>query len=135
MIRYITTINKPSITLNLMGRKKEYLNSQEVNEDAYVRAYPQHFKKVGEIKGYNVHLAKPLFIPFESDPIKDFVNKEEKRKSEKIEETQAQQVLMEVQIEEIVNDFIEESKEFIESMESMESMEIETPEVKIETEE
>jgi len=109
MIKYITVIDTPSITLELMGRKKEYKNSQEVNEDLYVRAYPQYFKKIGEIKGYSNYLAKPYFIPVDNDPIKEFVKKEEVRKAEKIEKKDSK--ILQVNLEEIaekIEDTIEE---------------------------
>ena len=83
MIKYIAVLDTPSITLDLMGRKKTYKNSQEVNEDIYIKAYPQYFRKIGEIKGYSKYLATPVFIPVENDPIKDFLKKEEIRKTEK----------------------------------------------------
>jgi len=114
MIKYITVIDTPSITLELMGRKKEYKNSQEVNEDLYVKAYPQYFRKIGEIKGYNGYLATPYFVPVDNDPIKDFAKKEEIRKTEKIVITKNQDPeIKEVKIEQIA-DIAEKIEDIIE---------------------
>jgi len=77
MIKYITIIKSHDIVLNLMGREKTFINNQEVHEDAYTKAYPQYFKKIGEIKGYSNYLAVPTFIP---DPIEEFNEKESIRK-------------------------------------------------------
>ena len=112
MIKYITVIDTPSIILEIMGRKKEYKNSQEVNEDIYVKTYPQYFRKIGEMKGYNTHLAVPRFVPIENDPIKDFVNKEEIRKIEKKVQSKDSRI-QQVKIEEIV-EMAEDIEEVIE---------------------
>jgi len=111
MIKYITVLDTPLITLDLMGRKKTYKNSQEVHEDAYTKAYPQYFKKIGEIKGYGKFLATPIFIPID-DPIKDFVKKEEIRKTEKIIIAKNKNLeIKEVKIEQIadIEDIIEDA--------------------------
>ena len=77
MIKYKVVLNKiDSIELDLLGRKKLFIKDQEVQESAYTKSYPQYFKRVGEEKGYDIILAKPIFIP---DPIIDFVTKEEER--------------------------------------------------------
>jgi len=81
-----------------MGRNKEFFKDSEVTEDAYTKAYPQYFKKIGEISGYNSFLATPVFIP---DPIKEFVEKEEERQKEKITEENINDVA------EVIEDFIE----------------------------
>lgn len=125
MIKYITVLDTPSITLDLMGRTKTYENSQEVHEDAYTRAYPQFFKKIGEIKGYGKFLATPVFTPIESDPIRDFVNKEEVRKTEKKIE------IKDSEIQEVKIDKIAEAAEEIEDI----IEEVLEQDVKIETEE
>jgi len=96
MIKYKTIINENEITLNLMGREKTFLKNEEVTGDAYTKAYPQYFKKIGEVIGYNTFLATPVFIP---DPIQEFVQKEEARKSIKIQED-----IQEVDIDDITED-------------------------------
>jgi len=77
MIKYITVLDSDTITLGLMGRKKTFNNGDEVNDDAYVKAYPQHFERIGEIKGLSSFLSTPIFVP---DTILDFVEKEKVRK-------------------------------------------------------
>jgi len=101
MIKYKTIIDTPSITLNLMGREKIFMKNQEVNDDAYTKAYPKYFKKIGEINGYGKFLATPIFTSIENDPIKDFLNKEEVRKRVKVSE------IKEVIIEKIAEDIEE----------------------------
>jgi hypothetical protein len=101
MIKYITIINDSEITLNLMGRKKTFKNKEEVHGDAYTNAYPQYFKKIGEIKGYSNYLAVPTFIP---DPIEDFIEKEKHRKTEKKLTIKRNIGISEVDIEEIASD-------------------------------
>jgi len=114
MIKYITVIDTPSITLELMGRKKEFKNSQEVKEDLYTKLYPQYFKKIGEIKGYNGYLAKPYFVPVDDDPIKDFVKKEEIRKTEKIVAIKKQDPeIKEVKIEQIADTGVNSEKDAV----------------------
>ena len=81
MIKYVVVLDKPNITLKLMGRKKTFKNGEEVNECAYTKAYPKHFSRIGEVKGYYNHLNTPLFVP---DQISDFLQKEVVRKEEKI---------------------------------------------------
>lgn len=107
MIKYITVLDSHEITLNLMGHKKTFTNKQEVQGDAYTKAYPQHFKKIGEITGYNSYLAVPTFIP---DPIEEFTQKESVRKkvkaANKIE-------LSEVDIEEIALDLVDPIEEIL----------------------
>ena len=111
MIKYKTIINKNSITLNLMGREKIFMKDQEVNEDAYTRAYPQYFKKIGEVTGYNIFLAAPVFIP---DPIEEFTQREDIRKSLKqrevheVQEVQEVQEVHEVDIDDIAQDTTED---------------------------
>lgn len=142
MIKYITVLDTPSITLELMGRKKEYKNSQEVNEDIYIKSYPQYFKKIGEMKGYSSHLAVPRFVPIENDPIKDFVNKEEIRKTEKkieIKDSEIQEVKIDkiAEAAEEIEDIIEEKYDVDIDSEEIEDIieEVLELDVKIETEE
>jgi len=78
MINFKTVISNDSIELNLMGRKRVFKKGEEVGENAYTKAYPQHFQRIGEIKGLNHFLADIEFIP---DPIREFLDKEEDRKS------------------------------------------------------
>jgi len=99
MIKYKTTINENEITLNLMGREKTFLKDEEVTGDAYTKAYPQYFKKIGEVIGYNAFLATPVFIP---DPIQEFVQREEARKSVKVQEDIHE--VKEVDIDDIAED-------------------------------
>jgi hypothetical protein len=106
MIKYITVLDSHEITLNLMGRKKTFTNKQEVHGDAYTKAYPQYFKKIGEITGYNSYLAVPTFI---SDPIEEFTMKESVRKKAKIIEEKIK--ISEVDIEEIATDLEEAIEE------------------------
>ena len=73
MIKYITVLDKDKIVLDLMGRKKTFNNDEEVHEDIYTKAYPQYFKRIGEIIGVKGFLTTPLFI---ADPIDDFLAKE-----------------------------------------------------------
>jgi hypothetical protein len=79
MIQFEVVTKAGTVKLNLMGREKIYTNGELVTEDAYTKAYPMHFKRIGEIKGYGSFLSTPVFIP---DRIDDFVNKEKKRKIE-----------------------------------------------------
>jgi hypothetical protein len=104
MIRYITVLNTYDITLDLMGRKKTFTNKQEVYGDAYTKAYPQYFKKIGEVIGYNSYLAVPTFIP---DPIEEFTRKESVRKKAKKDKVAKKIEVSEVDIEEIAADLEE----------------------------
>ncbi len=97
MIKYITVIDTPTITLDLMGRKKVFSNDEEVHEDIYTKAYPKYFKRLGEIKGYNGYLTTPIFIP---DTIHDFMAKEELRISTKPKES-PKELPKEVKIDEL----------------------------------
>lgn len=77
MIKYITVISKDEICLNIMGRTATFTKDQEVTENAYTKAYPQYFKRIGEITGFSSFLATPLYV---ADPIQDFLAKEKERK-------------------------------------------------------
>jgi hypothetical protein len=77
MIKFKAELTSPNIELNIMGRKRTFKNGEEVGENAYTKAYPQHFVRIGEEFGYSVHLTKPVFI---ADPIEEFLKKEEERK-------------------------------------------------------
>jgi hypothetical protein len=77
MIQFKVAITEKTIKLNLMGREKIYNNGDIVTEDAYTKAYPKYFKRMGEIKGYDTYLSTPVFVP---DRIEDFVKKEVERK-------------------------------------------------------
>lgn len=81
MIKYVAVLDEPQITLQLMGRKKTFKHNEEVNECAYTKAYPKHFNRIGETKGYANHLNTPAFVP---DQISDFLRKEVVRKEDKI---------------------------------------------------
>jgi len=113
MIKYITVIDSHKITLDLMGHKKTFTNKQEVHGDAYTKAYPQHFKKIGEVKGYNSYLAVPTFIP---DPIKEFTRKESARKKAKKGKVPNKAEVSEVDIEEMGTDLEEVSEEVTEEV-------------------
>lgn len=76
MIKYVTILNKDEVQLNIMGRIATFTNNQEVTENAYTKAYPMYFKRVGEITGFNSFLAKPMFL---ADPIEEFLTKEAER--------------------------------------------------------
>lgn len=77
MIQYKADLLVPQIELNIMGRKRVFKNGEETGENAYTKAYPQYFKRIGRTVGYSVHLSKPIFI---ADPIEEFIKKEEDRK-------------------------------------------------------
>ena len=100
MTKYITVIDTDTITLDIMGRKKTFKNSEELNGNLYTDTYPQYFKKIGTFMGYGTYLAKPIFIP---DYIEEFVQKEEKRKEEilKSETLETLETPEEVTMEEI----------------------------------
>jgi len=132
MIKYITVIDSHKITLDLMGRKKTFTNKQEVHGDAYTKAYPQHFKKIGEVKGYNSYLAVPTFIP---DPIEEFTRKESARKKAKKDKVPNKIEVSEVDIEEIGTDLEEVSEEVTNLEEATEEVTEEVLDVKFETEE
>ena len=109
MIKYITVLDKAQITLNLMGRKKIFKKNEEVLEDIYTKSYPQYFKRIGEVKGYNSFLSSPIFIP---DPIIEFLEKEKARKP-----TKKQNLPTEVKIDEIAELIEEEIYKGIEAKE------------------
>jgi len=135
MIKYITILNEKSIVLNLMGREKEFINGQEVTEDAYTNAYPQYFKKIGEMKGYGSYLATPVFIP---DPIIEFVQKEDKRKKIKNNKKTEISNLSKQDTSELVDeieDLIEEKYDIDITEEDKDLIEDLIEDVKIETEE
>ena len=81
MVKY-EVVCEDFVTLRIMGRKRVFNNGETCKENAYTKNYPQYFKRIGEMVGYNLYLATPTFIP---DSINDFMRKEEIRKSEKIE--------------------------------------------------
>lgn len=104
MIKYITVFEEAQKTLTLMGRKKTFTSNTEVNEDIYTKAYPQYFKRIGEVTGVIGYLNTPVFV---RDSIDDFLRKEEVRAVEKPKEKET--ILpKEVKIDELV----EASKEF-----------------------
>lgn len=104
MIKYITNIDANEISLNIMGREKIFMKNEEVYEDIYTKAYPQYFKRLGELKGHDSYLSKPIFVP---DIIEDFLLKEDKRKKEKSEINEVQ----EVPLDEIAEDTVEFDKD------------------------
>ena len=107
MITYIVVSNDETITLNIMGRTKTFTRDEAVTEDAYTKAYPQHFQRIGETKGYSNFLSVPTFIP---DAINEFVKKEEARsENNKVEINQSK--IKEVEIDEIA----EAIEEYVES--------------------
>ena len=79
MVKYIAVLDSDEITLDIMGRKKVFKNNTEYDECIYIKTYPVHFKRIGNTIGYNLALAKPLFI---MDPIVEFTQKEAIRKTE-----------------------------------------------------
>jgi hypothetical protein len=77
MTKYIVNINVPTIELDVLGRKTLFKKNEEVSGNTYTKCYPQYFKKIGEVKGYNINLATPTFIP---DIIQEFAEKEKERR-------------------------------------------------------
>jgi nitrogenase subunit NifH len=79
MIKYKVISKTPSITLSITrGRSKEFKQGEIVDQSGYTELFPENFEKVGEVKGLSSFLATPTFI---EDPIKEFIKKEEDRKS------------------------------------------------------
>jgi hypothetical protein len=62
-----------------MGRIKTFYNKEEVTDNIYTKTYPEYFRRIGMIKGYDANLCVPVFIP---DAIEEFVSKENIRKEE-----------------------------------------------------
>jgi len=106
MIKYRVNIKKSYIDLNLMGRVKTFKKDEEVHEDAYTKAYPKYFVRIGEVKGLNSFLANHVFI---KDPITEFVEKEDVRKKHEKNETSSVKV----------SNIIKEDNEIIEEIEDV----------------
>jgi len=113
MIQFEVAITTGTVKLNLMGREKIYTNGELVTEDAYTKAYPMHFKRIGEIKGYGSFLSTPVFIP---DTINDFIAKETERK--KINTIKKESKKKEVEIDEIA----EAAEKFLEDDQAVNDM-------------
>lgn len=94
MIKYKVDLKQAQISLELLGHKKIFRRGDEVKEDAYTKAYPKFFKRIGEIEGVRNFLGEPIFVP---DQISEFLEKEKVRKKEKKKKS----TLKEVEIDEI----------------------------------
>jgi len=93
------------IKLTSSGHPREFKKGEEVHENIYTELYPQFFKKVGDLEGYQYVFAKPLFIP---DPIDEFNEKEDKRKKEKKAIKEVKEVKEVNEIDELIEGTYEE---------------------------
>jgi len=76
VIKFKVVIEEDYIDLSSSGRIKRFYNEELVDENIYTLTYPKIFKQIGQTKGFDIHLAKPLL---ELDYIDDFVSKEQDR--------------------------------------------------------
>jgi len=133
MIKYKVNIKKSYIDLNLMGRVRTFKANEEVHEDAYTKAYPQHFMRIGEVRGLNAYLANHVFI---KDPIAEFVEKEDIRKKNRELPVLVKKIENLIDKEECISEIDkEEIEEKIEKIIEITTDEENETDVKIETEE